>query len=331
MSSDSDIRLLLDSELDREPSLPSDWAARGVAGGRRRQRRRRASMSVVAAATVAAAMVSTAVVRGRPPAVEVASGTQASDWTPRGELASDDMLDAAIEEYEKHGGPVGEDPRILFAGEVRPGDIRIVLAWDTGDGMVVAAAQARADDPTDLFVDTDTSVAPTADHVSFVLPPLPTRGNARSAAFTTGVGLVVTTPGSKLANVVAGDEQLPIRAVGDGVFVFSVQIASAHSVRFQLRPPSGDAYSTSPTDIAIPAQRPQEVAVSLYHCGVNPLVYEGEKYEVVDPPFDGTNAPSTFSGLGTVSRHRLELHYRDRAGATLVFTLDDGGPLPLCS
>ena len=36
-----------------------------------------------------------------------------------------------------------------------------------------------------------------------------------------------------------------------------------------------------------------------YHCGVQPVLYDGEHWPVEAWPFDATNAPKTFSGYGT--------------------------------
>lgn len=117
------------------------------------------------------------------------------------------------------------------------------------------------------------------------------------------------------------------------MFVFTVPADQIAKVRYLLRPAGGTAYWSTPTQVSrnIEDVGPDEVEVSLYHCGVNPLTYRGERYEVVDPPFDATNAPPTFSGVGTVTRQRLELHYRDRAGATLVFTPDDASRGEVCA
>ena len=73
------------------------------------------------------------------------------------------------------------------------------------------------------------------------------------------------------------------------------------------------------------------VQVSLYHCGVEPLVLDAETWEVLRPPFDGTNAPASFTGDGSVVREGEALRYTDEAGALLTFVPDDGVPPRLCA
>ncbi|MBB2903341.1 hypothetical protein FHR75_004183 [Kineococcus radiotolerans] len=73
------------------------------------------------------------------------------------------------------------------------------------------------------------------------------------------------------------------------------------------------------------------VQVSLYHCGVEPLVLDDTTWEVPQPPFDGTNAPASFTGSGSVVRDGKVLRYTDEAGALLTFVPDDGVQRPLCA
>lgn len=68
--------------------------------------------------------------------------------------------------------------------------------------------------------------------------------------------------------------------------------------------------------------------VALNHCGVVNVQYEGQEWEVEDIPFDGTNAPDTFSGYGSFERRGEELLFTDDKGASLTFVLWDGTPNP---
>lgn len=95
-----------------------------------------------------------------------------------------------------------------------------------------------------------------------------------------------------------------------------------------------DRYVAGPTPqpIATPSAQPEGTPqVTLYHCGVNPVVYDGVTWEVNDPPFDGTNAPATFSGFGQFVRDGNVLHFSDKAGATIDFTPDDAVVGPPCA
>ncbi|MEP6666357.1 MAG: hypothetical protein ABJA81_07925 [Nocardioidaceae bacterium] len=58
--------------------------------------------------------------------------------------------------------------------------------------------------------------------------------------------------------------------------------------------------------------------VTLYHCGVNPVTYDGRSWKVPHPKFDLTNFPDTFSGQG---------HFKLRGENTLVFTDEKGAKL----
>mgnify|MGYP006952626579 CR=1 FL=1 len=68
--------------------------------------------------------------------------------------------------------------------------------------------------------------------------------------------------------------------------------------------------------------------VALNHCGVVNVQYEGQEWEVEDIPFDGTNAPDTFSGFGSFDRRGESLIFTDDKGATLTFVRWDGTPNP---
>lgn len=57
--------------------------------------------------------------------------------------------------------------------------------------------------------------------------------------------------------------------------------------------------------------------VSLWHCGVDPVVFGGREWVVPDPPFDATNAPEGFIGRGT---------FKQRSSRDALF-FDDGGEI----
>lgn len=82
--------------------------------------------------------------------------------------------------------------------------------------------------------------------------------------------------------------------------------------------PAGPQRSANP-----PASGPD---VLLHHCGIRPITFHEDKWEVTEAPFDATNAPSTFSGQGTYTLSGDTLVFLDRAGARLIFTPDDGKP-----
>ena len=69
-------------------------------------------------------------------------------------------------------------------------------------------------------------------------------------------------------------------------------------------------------------------SVVLNHCGVVNISYEGQEWEVEEIPFDGTNAPDTFSGFGSFDRRGESLLFTDDKGATLTFVRWDGTPNP---
>ena len=74
------------------------------------------------------------------------------------------------------------------------------------------------------------------------------------------------------------------------------------------------------------ARTPQ---VSLTHCGVANIAYDGVEWEVENAPFDGGSAPEPgFSGYGTLSRDGEALSFADVQGAVLNFTRWDGTPDP---
>ena len=87
------------------------------------------------------------------------------------------------------------------------------------------------------------------------------------------------------------------------------------------------ACADSPRDSdALPAAPGQQVV--LYHCGVQPVTYEGRSWEVEEPPFDPTNAPDSFSDFGEFERKGDTLTFDDREGARLDFVINDGTPNP---
>lgn len=61
--------------------------------------------------------------------------------------------------------------------------------------------------------------------------------------------------------------------------------------------------------------------VSVYHCGLNPLAFDGQIWEAGPATlFDQTNAPQEWIGSGTVTHSTSsELVYRDDAGIEVRF------------
>jgi hypothetical protein len=82
------------------------------------------------------------------------------------------------------------------------------------------------------------------------------------------------------------------------------------------------ATSSDPAEPGVP------VEVTLWHCGIDTLTFEGQEWEVPndDEPFDGTNAPAWFAGRGTIVRSDDGTHlvYTDETGFALTFVPDDG-------
>lgn len=85
-------------------------------------------------------------------------------------------------------------------------------------------------------------------------------------------------------------------------------------------------------DVLIPAERipdcyfvgeeAQPHQVALYHCGVLPTTFLGERWEVPDEevPFDETNAPAEFVGTGVMALLTWEQAvYRDDSGIKIAF------------
>lgn len=71
--------------------------------------------------------------------------------------------------------------------------------------------------------------------------------------------------------------------------------------------------------------------VALWHCGIETITVDDRRWEVPndEEPFDGTNAPSTFAGAGTIERvDPDELRYTDDSGVVLRFVPDDNTEPP---
>ncbi len=73
--------------------------------------------------------------------------------------------------------------------------------------------------------------------------------------------------------------------------------------------------------------RADRVRISLSHCGIEPIRYDGQLWEVPDgeEPFDDTNAPDSVALTGTIQRISAdELRYVDDSGISLRFGPDNG-------
>jgi hypothetical protein len=71
----------------------------------------------------------------------------------------------------------------------------------------------------------------------------------------------------------------------------------------------------------------QPVEVRLWHCGIDTITVDDRRWEVPnhEEPFDGTSAPESFAGRGTIERVAPdELSYVDDSGLRLRFVPDDG-------
>src|SRR5262245_11639534 len=73
--------------------------------------------------------------------------------------------------------------------------------------------------------------------------------------------------------------------------------------------------------------------ITLWHCGVDPTHFDERTWIVPDPPFDATNAPATFSGMGTMRLLESDRAlYVDHGGASLRFVpRPEGWEPPLCA
>ncbi len=73
-------------------------------------------------------------------------------------------------------------------------------------------------------------------------------------------------------------------------------------------------------------EQAQPHEVTLYHCGVLPTTFLGERWEVPEEavPFDGTNAPAEFVGTGVMGLlTREQAVYRDDSGIKIAFVPAD--------
>lgn len=94
--------------------------------------------------------------------------------------------------------------------------------------------------------------------------------------------------------------------------------ATALALLAVVGPPSWLVGCTSAPPLPEPLPR---VMVSLYHCGVDPLSFDGQIWEAGPATlFDQTNAPREWVGRGTVSRPTpSELVYQDDSGIEVRF------------
>lgn len=73
------------------------------------------------------------------------------------------------------------------------------------------------------------------------------------------------------------------------------------------------------------------VEVTLWHCGIDTITVDDRRWEVPagERPFDGTNAPDSFAGKGSIEGVGPdELRYVDDSGVVLRFVPDDGEEPP---
>lgn len=74
------------------------------------------------------------------------------------------------------------------------------------------------------------------------------------------------------------------------------------------------------------------VEVSLYHCGIETVVFGGREWVVPAPPFDATNAPRDFVGEGRLTQtSEDEALYVDESGARITFRSLEGWHPPPCA
>ena len=117
------------------------------------------------------------------------------------------------------------------------------------------------------------------------------------------------------------------RREGDGAAaLYVVSLTASATGTFEACIASVEGAALSPYDGGGDDQAGQDV--KLHHCGIVNVTYEGQEWEVEHEPFDGTNAPDSFSGYGTFSRNGDTLTFVDREGAQLTFTPYDGTPDP---
>lgn len=74
------------------------------------------------------------------------------------------------------------------------------------------------------------------------------------------------------------------------------------------------------------------VEVTLWHCGVDPVVFGGREWVVPDPPFDATNAPEGFTGHGTFQqRSSRDALFFDQGGEIIHFEAIEDWEPPVCN
>ena len=65
------------------------------------------------------------------------------------------------------------------------------------------------------------------------------------------------------------------------------------------------------------------MSVTLYHCGFNPITYQGKKWEATFEPFDDENKPASWRGHGTISEiGPTRLLYQDDSGVKVTYVPD---------
>jgi hypothetical protein len=109
----------------------------------------------------------------------------------------------------------------------------------------------------------------------------------------------------------------------------AVALSACGSVASTAPRTASQSATALPAATASPS--PRSVTVTLYHCGIDPLKYNGQTWEVPNPPFDATNRPQTWRGTGKVIALTTEhLRFRDDSGIVVEFVPDDGKPPPIC-
>lgn len=90
--------------------------------------------------------------------------------------------------------------------------------------------------------------------------------------------------------------------------------------------PAWKEAGTLPALFAAADEPTDSAEVTLSHCGIETIMFDDRRWEVPndEEPFDGTNAPTTFAGAGTIERvNSDELRYVDESGVVLRFVPDD--------
>ena len=105
--------------------------------------------------------------------------------------------------------------------------------------------------------------------------------------------------------------------------VAAMSACSGFESKPSVKPSPATALPAPSTDTSRPVRN--SVTVSLTHCGFDPIKHNGQTWEVPHPPFDGTTAPDTWNGKGTVILLTVDqLRYRDSSGIEVDFVPDDG-------